>query len=223
MLPTPHKFYLKSTSQQNLYFTLVIGGLCLVVLFIGLLSWYFDNYFITVLIPILALNVAPFLDVPMGKRKGRFMYFSACFITEWHSEGRLILHGGTLFDYWFTIDKRMSSKERLRLVIKLYLEGLLNLINYFEAKKKTDIRIIGTTFFINKRNLNRLGFKVVTTSFFQALLIVINYFTISGALSFVNRSLTFFSFKHMHSFETDLSTLADKKGIILQLYNHLKE
>lgn len=223
MLPTPHKFYLKSKSQQNLYFTLLIGGLCLVVLFIGLLSWYFDNYFINVLIPILALNVAPFLDVPMGKRKGRFMYFSACFITEWHPDGRLILHGGTLFDYWFTIDKRMSAKERLRLILKLYLEGLLNLINYFEEKKEADIRIIGTTFFINKRNLNRLGFEVVPTSVFQALLIGINYFTISGALSFVNRSLTFFSFKNMYSFETDLSTLSDKKEIITQLYKHLIE
>jgi hypothetical protein len=37
----------------------------------------------------------------------------------------MVIHGGTLFDYYFTLDKNSSSRQRKIFILQQYLEGLL--------------------------------------------------------------------------------------------------
>lgn len=221
MIEKPHKFYFKSTKAQNQYLCYVITTLFLSVLLVAWIAWYLDCLFLTILIPLIVLNIAPFIDVPLGARKGRFVYHSACFLTEWSHDGRLVVHGGTLFDYWYAIDRDLSVKDRRRYVFKLYLEGLLNLIEHHAIKDNLDIKIIGTTYFINRKNLERFGFHIKPTSFLQLLLILVNYFNISLAMSYINRHPKLFTLDNLYTFEADINELLQKRKNIEDLHERL--
>lgn len=77
------------------------------------------------------------------------IYYSSLFVAEKEEKGIIEIHGGSLFDYVFAIDKTLSGKQRTNFVLHKYLEGILNLIDVCEKDNNTSLKINGTTYILN--------------------------------------------------------------------------
>lgn len=104
------------------------------------------------------------------------VYYSSLFIIEKPRDGVIKIHGGTLFDYYFVIDKGMNGKQRTDFIIQQYLEGLLNLVDTYKTNKNMKIR--GTSYILNKRTAEKIGFEIVKTNVLQKVILGYNYFNI---------------------------------------------
>ncbi|MTI20172.1 hypothetical protein E1176_03995 [Fulvivirga sp. RKSG066] len=157
----------------------------------------------------------------MGQLKGTLVYHSPLFITQKSGNNKLILHGGTLFDYVFTIDKSLNGQERKKFIILGYLRGLLSLINAYETGIMTDQSLKGTSYIINERTATKIGFKKVPVDGVQYIILAFNYFTLMAAYSVANAKLSFPKLSEVKTFEASLSELAERKGFIKDLEKFL--
>ena len=104
----------------------------LVVLLVGIiiLSISVKAAFLIVLVIAMVMSIiAPFYDVPGLIENGKLKYYSLFLLAEQEKDGLVKIHGGTLFDYYFTFKKEMTSQESTKLVLLEYLKGLRKLAN----------------------------------------------------------------------------------------------
>lgn len=121
--------------------------------------------------------IAPFFDTPSLAKQGELIYYSPLFLTEKGKNGVITMHGGTLFDYYYVLDRTLNGTQRTKLIIKGYLDGLLNLIEEYEGKVPNLIKIKGTSYIINERTANKIGLKKVKTSLLQSFILGFNILT----------------------------------------------
>ena len=148
------------------------------------------------------------------------IYYSPLFITEKPKNGLIKIHGGTLFDYYFVIDKKMNGRQRTNFIIQQYLEGLLHLIEKYENDKKIKIR--GTSYIINKRTAEKMGFEIIETDYLQKIILIYNYFNILISNSIAKNKLSFPKINRTKTFEADVSQLLERKEYIEKLNKSLK-
>ena len=178
-------------------------------------------YLIGILTIAITLSIiAPFFDMPSLKKNGKMIYYSPLFITEQPKNGLIIIHGGTLFDYYFVIEKKMNGKQRTDFIIQQYLSGLLNLIEKYESEK--ELKIQGTSYIINERTAEKIGFKIVETDILQKIILAYNYFNILIANSIAKNKISFPKLNEIKTFETDISHLLERKEYIEKLNKSLK-
>lgn len=217
-----HKFYQKTDSEQNRFIWKLGGFLFLVSGSILMISYLTGLYLLTGLIPILILTAAPFIDLPMGKKSGKFIYYSPLFITEPERNNEVVVHGGTLFDYLYTITPDLKGRDRTKFVLYGYVLGLLRFISEHENCNKDNLQIRGTSYIINQRTAARFGLKPVQTDFFQFLILLLNYIPITISYSFIKRKLYFPKISEIKTYQGELSELARQKEKLIQLKNRLK-
>jgi len=215
-----HRFYLKSNKEQ-VQIQLKIGLTALVFnSAVFVLSIYSGWYLLFFLILAITLSiVAPFIDIPHLKKSGKLIYHSNLFIAEKAKNDLVKIHGGSLFDYVFVLDKSLTGMERKNYILKQYLEGLLSLMKDFEGHKT--IKIQGTTYFLNKRTLNRFGFKTVPTNSIQKFILIYNYFNILISNSVAHKRLTFPKLRNISTFECEIGDLINRKELIEGTLNKL--
>ena len=148
------------------------------------------------------------------------IYYSPLFITEKPKDGLIKIHGGTLFDYWFVIENKMNGKQRTDFIIQSYLEGLLHLIEKHENDRT--IKIHGTSYIINQRTVEKIGFKIVETDILQKIILGYNYFNILISNSIAKNKLSFPNLNKTITFETDMTQLFERKEYIEKLNERLK-
>jgi len=218
-----HRFYIKSKKEQN-QIQLLIGFFALMVILTTLIiSWKTGIYLFVILIfPITLSIIAPFFDTPSLKKSGGLIYYSPLFLSEKPKNGMIKIHGGTLFDYVFVIDLKMNGKQRTNFIIQQYLEGLLNLIEEKENNNYENINIRGTSYIINDRTAQRIGFKVIKTDYIQKLILIYNYFNVLITYSIAKGKLSFPKLKETKTFETKLYELVERKDSIRNLNEKLK-
>lgn len=217
-----HKFYKASKKdQRKIQFTIGSVALFIVILFF-LLAWFTGVYFIAFfgLFVVLTL-VAPFIDVPEAKKSGKFRYHSLLFLSEKPKGGIVQVHGGTLFDYVFVIDRKWNGNKRTNFILQQYLEGLLTLIEALEKEENQNIKIQGTSYIINKRTANRLGFREVPTANFQKIILLYNYVNVLIMYSISKGRLSFPNVLKTKTYEANLEELLGKKHIIRGLARKL--
>ncbi|MEP2024921.1 MAG: hypothetical protein ABJH98_05965 [Reichenbachiella sp.] len=201
----------------------MIGFVALLVILLSVwVSWMIDFYLLGILSFSLVLSIiAPFIDMPSAKQSGKLRYHSLLFISEKPSNGVIKIHGGTLFDYVFVIDKNLNGKQRTNLIIQQYLDGLLNLIQAKDDKTE-NIKVRGTSYIINKRTAERIGFKVTGTDYIQKLILTYNYFNILITYSIAKGKLSFPKLTDTKTFETSMNDLVKRKAYISSLNEKLK-
>lgn len=217
-----HKFYQKSDSGQRRFlwkFGSLLFLVCSLILVIAYLSGF---YFLGFLIPLFFLIAAPFLDLPMGRKSGKFIYYSPLFITEPEKDNKIIVHGGTLFDYLYTITPDLTGRERTKFVLYGYLLGLIKLISEYENQDKKNLRIRGTSYIINEKTAKRFGLHPVQTDFLQYLILLFNYIPITISNSFIKRKLHFPKISEIKTYEAEISEVSRHKEKLIQLKNQLK-
>ena len=216
-----HRFYNKDKKEQNRILLVIAIGSVIIILLSFIISIYSGIYLIGILIfPITLSIIAPFFDMPSLKKSGRMIYYSPLFIVEKPKNGRIKIHGGTLFDYYFVIDKKMNGRQRTNFIIQQYLEGLLHLIEKYENDKKIKIR--GTSYIINKRTAEKMGFEIIETDYLQKIILIYNYFNILISNSIAKNKLSFPKINRTKTFEADVSQLLERKEYIEKLNQSLK-
>ncbi len=219
-----HRFFLKSEKKQT-QIQLCIGLVAFVVVISSIVvSWKTGIYFIGIfLAPVTLTIVAPFIDVPGMKKKGKLIYYSSLFLTEKPENGILKIHGGSLFDYVFVIENKFSGRQRVNLIIQEYLQGLLKLIETFENTDSQELKIRGTSYIINERTAERMGFKVAQTDAIQKLILMYNYFNILIMYSIAKGRLSFPPLGSIITYEADLGDLVKQRASLRSLHEKLKK
>ncbi len=218
-----HRFYSKTQKQQNQIKLLIAFGALLIILSFFFISWVTKFYLIGIIVFFLVLSlIAPFFDTPSLKKNKKILYHSLLFISEAPKDGVIKIHGGTLFDYFFVIDKKMSGRQRKNFIIQQYLEGLLDLIQQNEHHTN-NLKIRGTSYMINDRTAGRIGFEVIETDIIQKLILIVNYFNIASSYSIANDKLSFPKIANTKTFEANLHDLLEQKDYIEKLNKKLRK
>lgn len=190
------------------------------------LAYLSEFFLLLILIPLVLQVAAPFVDTPMGKRSGKLTYYSPLFIAEKPRNGEVVIHGGTLFDYLFTLDPKMSGKERTRSVLIGYLQGLIRFIsNYEEEERNTDFKVKGTSYVINERTARRAGFQPVQTDFvqLQRLILLVNYIPLILSASYSKKRIDFPRISGIKTYEADINDLIDQKNNLILMKKRLEK
>jgi hypothetical protein len=217
-----HRFYQKSEFEQRRF--LWKTGIFLFVFCsaIFIISYLTALYFLIFLIPVVILVTAPFIDLPVGKKNGKFIYYSPLFITEQERNNQVTVHGGTLFDYLYTISPDMQGHERTQLVLYGYISGLINFISELENQNKDKLKVRGTSYIINRRTASRFGFKPVQKDFLQVMILLLNYIPITLSYSFLKQKLQFPNISDVQTYEGTFSEIVVHKEELLRLKQRLK-
>jgi hypothetical protein len=216
-----HRFYSKTPKEQN-RFQLFLGlvTLALIAAAVGL-AIYTGIYLIAIFSFIITISiVAPFFDMPSIKKSGKMTYYSALFIAENPKNGVMTIHGGTLFDYYFVLDWQSSGRQRTNSIIQQYLEGLLSLIEEHATNK--DLIVRGTSYILNPRTAEKLGFTLAKTDGLQYILLIYNYFNLMISNSMAKNKLAFPRLKNSKTFEAEVGQLLERKEYIESLNRSLK-
>ncbi|MGY0392650.1 hypothetical protein ACW5R3_08865 [Bizionia sp. KMM 8389] len=158
--------------------------------------------------------------MPSLKKSGKIQYYSPLFICEKPKNNCIKIHGGTLFDYYFVINRILTGKQRTNYIIQEYLSGLLLLIE--THKNNTQLNVKGTSYIINERTAKKIGFKVIKTDGLQKLILVYNYFNVLLSNSIAKNKLMFPKLNNTKTFEATISELLEKKTFIETLHKSLK-
>jgi len=217
-----HKFYQKSDSEQN-SFLWKFGALLFFVCSLIIVLAYLSNlYILGVLIPVVILIAAPFIDLPMGRKSGKFIYYSPLFITEPERNNRVVIHGGTLFDYLYTITPDLKGNERIKYVLYGYIIGLIKFIEEHENRNKDSLLVRGTSYIINQRTAARFGLKPVQTDLLQLFILLFNYIPITISNCFIKQTFHVPKISEIKTYQGELSELIKNKQKLIQLKTRLE-
>ncbi len=219
-----NRFYIKSKKGKlTIQFFLGAGALFITSLSVYI-AWILEVYFIIPFILFIILSViAPFFDVPSMVARGNLKYYALLFLAE-KKNGVLIIHGGTLFDYVFVINRKMSVKPRTHFILRQYLTGLLNLIDECTENEDPQLIIRGTSYIMNRKTISKMGFKIIETDFIERMIILFNYINILLSYSIAKGKLSFPKIiSQTITFEATLEELINKKSYILELNKKLQK
>ena len=217
-----HRFFQKPESNQRKILFFLGSLLFLFCLIIVLVAYLTGFYLLGALIPIAILIAAPFFDLPAGKKNGSFKYYSPFLITEPKKDGLVIFHGGTLFDYYYTLSPDIEGRERIRYVLYGYVLGFLRFISEHEKSDSEDVTIRGTSYIINPRTASRFGLEPVQKDFLQILILLFNYIPLTLSNSFLKQKLSFPKLSNVQTYEGNFEQMADQKDELLLLKRRLQ-
>ncbi|WKN30337.1 hypothetical protein PZB74_15335 [Porifericola rhodea] len=211
-----NEYYQWSVHKQRNFQIKLISIFLLCILLIGLILYFLYRPLI-LLLPLLltvAISVlAPFVDVPAMVKKGRLKYYSLFFLAEQEHKGIIKVHGGTLFDYYFVLDEKMSQRQRLRLILLEYLKGLHQLAQ----EENEELIVEGSSYIINERTANKLGFKRAPLDGLQMIVMAFNYINLILAVSMAKKALQFPKLNRMNTFRGRLKDIKEKSQYVKQL------
>ncbi|MBU2893134.1 hypothetical protein KO495_07310 [Colwellia sp. D2M02] len=217
-----HSFYLFSRRQKIMFYLKLVSLFILINVFIGALLFFCGLSGFSLLFLAISLTVfAPFVDVPSGMKNGSLLYYSPLLIAEKMKNNQLVLHSGSLFDYYFALDFTSTAQERKRRVFIANIKGLLALIAQYEQQNSTNIRIKVTSYIINPRTANKLGLQRQKTDFIQLFILYFNFVNLTCAMSLLKGKFTLPNLKQVYTFEGELDVLIANKAYLQGLQKRL--
>ncbi|WP_421812322.1 hypothetical protein [Flagellimonas sp.] len=201
---------------------MVIGSVSIALLLVFIvISLKTEVYIIGVFMFFAVLTIiAPFYDMPSLKKSGRVIYHSPLFISEKPTNGAIKIHGGTLFDYCFVIDKKMNGKQRTNFILQQYLDGLLSLMEQYKENKHLIVK--GTSYIINERTAEKMGFKTIKTDTFQKIILNFNFLNVLLSYSIAKNKLSFPAVNNTKTFQAEIGELIERKEYVENLNQSLK-
>ncbi|WP_148561712.1 hypothetical protein [Pontibacter korlensis] len=110
------------------------------------------------------ISYCSFFDTPSLKENNKLTYYSPLFLADKEKNGVITIQGGTLFNYLYVLDMQ-REQQRTSYIIQSYLEGILALIEECGALDTCSSKVKATSYILNKRTAERLGFTEVKTEF----------------------------------------------------------
>ncbi len=217
-----HRFYVLSDKQQRRFQLKLIGLYVLLNILLGSVFTFLGVPFVTLFVLSVSLSVlAPFIDVPSGIKAGNLIYYSPLLIAEKVKNNSLALHGGSLFDYYFVLDSSQTAQQRKKQVLSGYVAGLIKLIEHYEQQQHKNITIKATSYIINPKTAQKVGFNQVQTDGLQTLLLYFNWVNISCSMSIIKGRLSFADISKVYSYQGKLEELIARKAYLKALQARL--
>lgn len=173
--------------------------------------------------PLILTLLAPFIDTPQGKKQGKLIYYTPLFIAEKEKNEKIIIHGGTLFDYYYMIDRNWKGKQRIRFILNQYILGLIELGDSYSEKEAEKISLEGTSYILNDRTAEKLGFQKQRTNLLQKIILFYNYVQILLANSIAKGKLSFPAIGRLNTFTAPLSAIKANKAYLKKLAKKLED
>lgn len=216
-----HRFYQKSTTEQ-FRIQLLVGLFALSLILTSVyISWISGFFLIGIVVFYLMVSiVAPFFDVPALKKNGDLTYHSPLFLSEPPKNGVIKVHGGTLLDY-FSSSTTKGKGATDKIYTAAVSRGTPKSYGRTPPESKNS-RVRGTSYIINEKTAQKIGFQVVETDFADTLILTLNYFNVMVNLCIAKGTLTFPNIYKIKTFETSLDELLNKKELIQYLIERLK-
>lgn len=155
----------------------------------------------------LLMFFAPFIDTPGGHRSGKLVYYGPLLIGEKERRGKVVLHGGTLFDYMFTLDELKAGSERKAAVLQGLRYGLETLAH---SDLDDGVVLEGTSYFAGERNMDRYGFRTEPIPFFRFAILVFNYPLLFAAKHYVTGRWELPSLRNVRTFRGTVGALRQR-------------
>lgn len=198
---------------------LILLPVFVIILFAALIK----SFGLIILAGIIFSTFICFIDIPLGQRNGVFTYHSPLLFTSKEKDGIIEIHGGTLFDYFFTLDTNQSKRERKKVIICAYLEGLLNLIDHYAAAGERDLQVKATSYILNERTASRMGFTKSRPDYIQSLTVILNILPILSAYFYIQSGPAFPNIFRVQTFEASIQDLIKRKAKIMRLKEGLQK
>lgn len=223
-----HRFFAMSHGEQQQWQrALLIKTLLLNAFLLGIsLLLTVTHSVLWVLLPIpclllTALTLASFFDVPSMVRQKKMAYLSPMLLVETTSNDQMVLHGGTLFDYWFVLDAKAPPMARKQAVLTSYLQGLLNLLDdTIDLAPEHEFEI--TTYFIAERTATRMGFTSHPPKPLTSLMLVMNWLPLMISQQRVTGTWRMPRLSNMRTMRATLGTVRQSRKNITRLLARLQ-
>ena len=158
--------------------------------------------------------------MPSMIKNGKLKYESSLLISEQEKDNRITIHGGTLFDYYFVLNKDDNGKSRKNFILLEYLNGILELIE--SNNEKPNLEITGTSYILNQRTANKIGFEVQKTNVTQLIILILNYPNLVFTKSFANKKLSLPNLKNIKTYKSNIRKLERNKQRISKIRDILQ-
>ena len=199
----------------------VIGLLVLAILVLAALAIGTGLYALGFLVFIPLQIAAPFLDTPAGIRKGTLRYAAPLCIIQPIKEKGYILHGGTLFDYWYVLRPYPSFRFRKKRLLYDMVSGLRQEAERAQSEGRLDQFVRGTSYFINPRTAQRFGLQPVSRDLGQTLILWFNAFQITAAYSLIVGRLAWPPLHRVQTYEGSWRTIRENRKLLKALEDRL--
>lgn len=215
-----HRFYLLLERDRKKKVWSFIFNMILLISIIVFLAWSINWIILLLIQPVLSI-FASFIDVPVARKNGKLLYFSPLLLASAVRNNILQLHGGTLFDYYYTLSIEKSEARNRKIILYSYIEGLLNLLKHF-SQHQDDIVIQANAYFINPSTAARIGFKTVPTQFITKIIMLLNYLPITISYSIAMGKLSFPNILSLNSYECQLGELRKNQSKLEAMFERIK-
>jgi hypothetical protein len=217
-----HRYYILPKRDQKRKLWSFIFNLLIIIVVIVFMAWSTNFWIILILIQPVISIYASFIDVPTGRWKGQIIYYSPLLLSSAVRNNKIQLHGGTLFDYYYTLSMHKSESRNKKAILYSYMEGLLNMLDSF-SEKQDDIKIEANAYFINPHTAEKLGFKKVGTKNFQKLIMLLNYVPITISYSIAMGQLSFPNIFSLKSYECKMGDLRKKRTQLETMFKRINK
>ncbi|WP_375579584.1 hypothetical protein ABWH96_00470 [Marivirga tractuosa] len=217
-----HRYYILPKRDQKRKYWSFLFNLLIIIAVIVFMAWSTKVWLILILVPLVISIYAPFIDVPTGRKKGQIVYYSPLLLSYAIKKNKIQLHGGTLFDYYYTLSMQKSESRNKKAILYSYMEGIINMLDSFN-EKQDDIKIEANAYFINPHTAEKLGFKKVKTKNFQKIIMLFNYVPITISYSIAMGKLSFPNILSLKSYECTMGDLRKnrmKLEAMIERINH---
>lgn len=168
------------------------------------------------------LPIGQFITTPIFRLSGIYKYYSPMLLGYMPNNVQIDLHSGGSFDYLFVMRKFKIGIESRNSILTYHLEGLLNIINDIEnGLIPKSVNIVGTSYFFNKRTLNKLGFELKPPSLFYRINLLANLIDLIWMYSISQGHFSIPKIWTANKASIEGGNLVDKKNIIKELHRKL--
>ena len=217
-----HRYYILPKRDQKRKLWSFIFNMLITIAVIVFMAWSTSAWFLLILIQPVISIFASFIDVPTGRKNGQIVYYSPLLLSSAEKNNSINLHGGTLFDYYYTLSIEKSESRNKKTILYSYMEGLLNLLDSF-GENNEDLKIKANAYFINPHTASRLGFKKVHTKSFQKIIMFLNYLPITISYSIAMGKLSFPNIFSLKSYECQLGELRKNRHKLEEMFDRIKK
>jgi hypothetical protein len=216
-----HPYFQHSRPWQRRREWQVIGLLVMGCLFLAALAIGTGLYGLGLLIFIPLQLAAPFLDTPAGIRKGTLHYAAPLCILQPVKDKGHILHGGTLFDYWYVLRAYPSLRFRKKRLFHDMVSGLRREADRAHSEERLDQFVRGTSYFINPRTAQRFGLQPVSRDWGQTLILWFNAAQITAAYSLIQGRLAWPPLHRVQTYAGTWRTIRENRKFLEALEGRL--
>lgn len=153
-------------------------------------------------------------------KSGKLVYLSAFLFRQQTAPQQLRLHGGTVFDYYFSLDLEQPARIRRKAVITGILQGLQQLA---ESPDDDTTRIRLTSYILNERTARAAGLQPAAREPLQMLLIILNWPALVLAQYMAGAETRFPAPSAIRTFGGTLGDLRKQQQTLAQLTHYLEK